>query len=834
MGIFKHNGLRLLYALMFIVGISFITCGISSAFTLEYAPQKVEELEKEYEEVLMDLSDLEHELKEVTKNETPLKNRADYVKRILELRKKLKANEARRRELIGLIKELPHAPPILKLVSIEVPTISEGVKQNGAGFIIQQQEGINIDNRAESAIVTIIGSLIITKAPLEIRPNMPFTIEAEATIRKSYPDNHWCAWPMQGSEKSGFLGLAMSSKVTSAYVKGEKSLNSYCDEGNVQKHEWPLTADRIWYTKSATIRQDSVNIALSFIPEDKRIEGRWQKYYYTAKATGSGKLEIDTDKESPFYIFSLPTDKNGYLLPTVDKNASGHGEGAEGIKISIRMPLIADLVLTYEPVRETEPVLSSLKIPEHPREFQEPLKEGEVTSVHVVPDLVGLREGGAVQKLRMMGLEAQIKQGSQASSEELNGKVEAQMPEPGADVGRGEAVVLTIHSPYVPPGSVLPDLTGKPANEANVWLISNNFEVGLKPGSMAPSSDLSAAVETQDPAAGTRLLKGSKVMLTIYAPFVDIREVPNVKGLPANRAKEKLVAGGFEMRPFPGSVAPSKEKSGTVESQNPPYQTKIEAGATVEVRIHSDYVDLHEVPNIVGLSAIDAKQRLTAAGFDMKPLPGEPASTKNQEGTVERQEPAADNQTGSGAEVAVYIYGLYVAETSPSSQGQPVDLEKEAYNYLCPLSLTTQKNWNYYNFKYPPGTRVFRDPNKYMGKVRTSENKLTAKDSNVYKIKEFSCSYKVGPDDRDITIAFERIRWLPGKKNPPQGYSCFKDREWKKDVLGNPYLGFEIHSRTKLVSVKAAWGNFDKQELYEHAREIIRKIEPYALPCGNN
>ena len=274
-----------------------------------------------------------------------------------------------------------------------------------------------------------------------------------------------------------------------------------------------------------------------------------------------------------------------------------------------------------------------------------------------VKDLTGERLPSAKNAVENAGLKPSISIGSPAKSPEGEGTIEKQKPDWKEPLKKGETVTLVVYSPYVPPGSVLPDFTGKSVKDANKWLKDNDFEVKLKPGSMAPSQEFSNAVAAQEPVAGTALIKGAKVVLTVHAPFVDVRKVPNVVGFSAREAKEQLTARGFNIKPLPGSAATSKEKSNTVESQNPSPQTKIEAGSIVEVRIHSEYIDTRKVPNVVGLSAREGQEKIAAAGFVMKPKPGKPAPTKSDQGRVWRQSPKPGTQSGSGSEVAIYIYG---------------------------------------------------------------------------------------------------------------------------------------------------------------------------------
>jgi len=223
-----------------------------------------------------------------------------------------------------------------------------------------------------------------------------------------------------------------------------------------------------------------------------------------------------------------------------------------------------------------------------------------------------------------------------------------------------------------PPGRVVdnrevPKVEGLSALDAQTRLAGAGFEMTPVPGPPAPDKDQSGTVESQNPAPHTHMETGGTVKVTIYSDYVDIREVPNVEGLSAGEAKTKLTEAGFVIKPLPGSPAASKDKSGTVESQNPSARTKMEAGSIVEVRIHTEYIDTREVPDVVGLSARDAQEKIAAAGLLMKPKPGKSASTEKDVGRVSTQSPNPGSTMEKGSPITVTVYGP-VEESIPDQR----------------------------------------------------------------------------------------------------------------------------------------------------------------------
>src|SRR5260221_566541 len=77
-----------------------------------------------------------------------------------------------------------------------------------------------------------------------------------------------------------------------------------------------------------------------------------------------------------------------------------------------------------------------------------------------------------------------------------------------------------------------------------------------------------------------------------------------------------------------------------------------------------------KVPNVVGLSAKEAKGALTAAGLLTRFKVGPPARSQTEAQTVRKVEPPAGTQLKSGAVVQITVYGDAPADDggAPSSR----------------------------------------------------------------------------------------------------------------------------------------------------------------------
>ncbi|MGP3971566.1 Stk1 family PASTA domain-containing Ser/Thr kinase [Streptomyces sp. 6N223] len=93
-----------------------------------------------------------------------------------------------------------------------------------------------------------------------------------------------------------------------------------------------------------------------------------------------------------------------------------------------------------------------------------------------VPDVVGLPEGTAMQELSEAGLEVEVAE-ERVFSEEEAGTVAAQTPAAHASAGAGDTIVLTISKG--PEMIVVPDVRGRPEDEATDILEEAGFEVNV-------------------------------------------------------------------------------------------------------------------------------------------------------------------------------------------------------------------------------------------------------------------------------------------------------------------------------------------------------------------
>jgi serine/threonine-protein kinase len=133
-----------------------------------------------------------------------------------------------------------------------------------------------------------------------------------------------------------------------------------------------------------------------------------------------------------------------------------------------------------------------------------------------------------------------------------------------------------------------------------------------------------------------------------YFTQEDTREVPGVEGLPLEQAVSRLQDDGFRTEI---ATAPSDAPEGTVVAQDPAAGAEAEEGSTVDLQV-SGGPDTATVPNAVGLTETDARDRLVDAGFQVSTRE---VFSEREEGTVVSQEPNAGAEAESGSTVTIAV-----------------------------------------------------------------------------------------------------------------------------------------------------------------------------------
>ena len=128
-------------------------------------------------------------------------------------------------------------------------------------------------------------------------------------------------------------------------------------------------------------------------------------------------------------------------------------------------------------------------------------------------------------------------------------------------------------------------------------------------------------------------------------------EVPDLKGLTFDEAKEQLNAKGLGIKNA-GTVASDQYDEGQIVSQTPDALTKAEANTTVEVTLSSGKGEV-SVPSVTGMDETTAYNTLTNSGFT--PVKDYAYSADVAQGNVIEQSPNAGSLAKAGDNVKIVI-----------------------------------------------------------------------------------------------------------------------------------------------------------------------------------
>ncbi|MCB1271650.1 MAG: Stk1 family PASTA domain-containing Ser/Thr kinase [Microthrixaceae bacterium] len=273
-----------------------------------------------------------------------------------------------------------------------------------------------------------------------------------------------------------------------------------------------------------------------------------------------------------------------------------------------------------------------------------------------VPDLVGETREEAEQQLADRGLVASVTE--EPNAEVDAGRVSAQDPESGSKLSEGDTVELVVSTGAAT--KEVPDVVGRPENEARFILDAEDFEVRVE--NIEDPDAESGSVVSQDPAGGVEAPEGSTVTIQVsLGPGEEV--VPDVSGQSLSSAQSELQARGFRIG-GPEEEPSDSVPAGQVVRTEPAAGETAERNSTVTVYVSSG-VERVQVPYVIGESQGDASARLRGAGFEVRVEertvdPGDPT------GVVVYQDPAGGERADKGSVVEITV-GVAATTTSTSS-----------------------------------------------------------------------------------------------------------------------------------------------------------------------
>ncbi len=158
-----------------------------------------------------------------------------------------------------------------------------------------------------------------------------------------------------------------------------------------------------------------------------------------------------------------------------------------------------------------------------------------------VPSLVGLAQSDITTQLSDRGL--QLGEVSYQYSPGPEGQIIGQSPGAGELLGAGSGVDITVSRGEEEREAQLPDLVGLPLEEARRRL----EDLGFRRVEEVPTRLGRAGVNAQRPRPGERAMVSEPITLYYSLSNGQVVRVPNVKGLPVERAEQALRSAGLRV-----------------------------------------------------------------------------------------------------------------------------------------------------------------------------------------------------------------------------------------------------------------------------------------------
>ena len=202
------------------------------------------------------------------------------------------------------------------------------------------------------------------------------------------------------------------------------------------------------------------------------------------------------------------------------------------------------------------------------------------------------------------------------------------------------------------------------------------------------STAAAGTIVDQDPKSG-RIERGGTITLYIAAGVEEIR-VPDVYEYEYSSAVTILKAANFEVKIE--KEVNNNRKPGVVIRTSPARDEKVEEGATITVYVATaGEEEPVEVPNLIGLTVSEAKEKLEDAGLALDNARTEYRASSQDRGTIIGHESLGE-KVQPGTKIAVYVStgNMPTSATESTSETTTETTEKPTESTTSATEPTTQ------------------------------------------------------------------------------------------------------------------------------------------------
>ena len=260
-------------------------------------------------------------------------------------------------------------------------------------------------------------------------------------------------------------------------------------------------------------------------------------------------------------------------------------------------------------------------------------------ATHLVPGVIGADQEDAQRGLRSLGFSVQVTR--EHSDTIAPGEVMRQSPPQGTRMTEGETVRLVVSDGPAP--SPVPDLTGLAEDAARRAVEGAGHRVGAV--QRVNSEDVPVGVVIDWSRKGESPPRGTEIDLVVSAG-PQKREVPDLVGRALEEVEEALRKLG--LRPVRAEAfTDDDDEKGKVVTMRPAPGQQVDRGSPITLTVSKGRPT---VPNVIGLTFPEARERILAAGLKVAGPFGISLS-----GKVFDTDPRPGSKVEPGATVGVFV-----------------------------------------------------------------------------------------------------------------------------------------------------------------------------------
>ena len=237
-----------------------------------------------------------------------------------------------------------------------------------------------------------------------------------------------------------------------------------------------------------------------------------------------------------------------------------------------------------------------------------------------VPDFVGMQAAKAKAMLDKQGVKVKWRAGTIAKNTTQQGLVEKQKPASGTDLKNVKQVELWTYR-YAAKSVLVPDVTRMQYKDAIIKL----KQEGLVPSIgkvQEPVMDLQVGtVLRQKTKPGTKVSHGATVVLDIFSGGSAQARMPDVIGMPYEKAAKEVQAAGLKPLKKLGPYASSPEQEDTVKESGMAAGRNVDFGTAVTMTVYNTYSEKTAPKKQPSSSNTNIAKRDPASAFGGKTAP---------------------------------------------------------------------------------------------------------------------------------------------------------------------------------------------------------------------